>query len=65
MAPVFVPEGHVIYAGALLTLEEAGRLVRPGRYRVTGRLAGGKVSEMELVVGPGGARLGELEEAAR
>ena len=63
--PTYVPPDHLIHASALLSLEEAGQLLRPGRYQVTGRLAGGRVREVELVVGPGGARLGELEEAAR
>lgn len=54
---VYVPEGHLIYNGALMTPAEAGKYLGPGRYPVRGRLGGGPVTGLLLVVGTGQSEL--------
>lgn len=52
MQPCYIAPDHVVHCGALFPLEEAPTYLRPGRYRVRGRLGHNPVSDLILVVRP-------------
>lgn len=57
MTKTYVPEDHVIHAGALLSIPEAEKYLRPGTYQVRGRMKTGPVTDLVLTVLPGASRL--------